>query len=185
MHDIMIDLETLSTRADAAILSIGACLFDLATGEIGKTFHRHIHFSDYPLNGHVSAETVKWWLKQDEEARQSLIDQKTAVSLPAAMTELRDFVPKSKQATFWSNGATFDLIIIRNALDRLNYLEPWSYWQERDVRTIVDVAFRITGRNAAKETEFQGVKHNALADAIHQVKYVSAAYQLIKQGVAA
>ena len=34
MKDVMVDLETLATSADAVILSIGAVRFDLETGEI-------------------------------------------------------------------------------------------------------------------------------------------------------
>lgn len=34
MNNLMIDLETLSTQPDAAIVSIGACTFDPDTGEI-------------------------------------------------------------------------------------------------------------------------------------------------------
>lgn len=181
MHDIMIDLETLSTQPNAAILSIGACYFDMSTGNIGDTFHRHIHFTDYPEIGHISAETVKWWLKQSDAARKALTDNKTGVALATALMELHDFVPRNKQAKFWSNGATFDLVIIRSAFDRCGHSVPWQYWQERDVRTIVDIADRLSGINTSKSTEFMGVKHDALADAIHQARYVSHAYRLIDE----
>lgn len=179
MHDVMIDLETLSTRHDAAILSIGACLFDLASGEIGDTFHHHIALDDSDLRGHISADTVKWWLKQDDAARAAITDNKKTVKLATALFDFREFVPRRKEATFWSNGATFDLVIIRNALDRHNHMVPWQYWQERDTRTLVDAAYRITGIHAAKSMEFDGVKHDALADAIFQARYVSYAFQLL------
>lgn len=180
MHDLMLDLETLSTRNDAAILSIGACLFDIETGDIGPTFSRHIELDDSPLRGHISADTIKWWLKQDDAARIAITSPAKSVKLASALIELRDFIPRNKTLKLWSNGATFDLVIIRNALDRHNHIIPWQYWQERDTRTLVDIAERITGINAAKTTPFDGIKHDALADAIHQAHYISRAHNLIR-----
>jgi hypothetical protein len=180
MNDLMIDLETLSTHNDAAIISIGACLFDMETGQIGPTFHTHIELDDSLLRGHISADTVKWWLKQDDAARNAIASPAKTVKLASALFNLCEFITRNKALNLWSNGATFDLVIIRNALERFGYSIPWQYWQERDTRTLVDIAERITGINAAKTTEFTGTKHDALADAIHQAKYISRAFNLIK-----
>lgn len=179
MIDVMIDLETLSTRPDAAILSIGACYFDIDTGKIGHTFHRNVMLIDAPRVGHISADTVKWWLKQSDDARLAIAEPKNAIDIAMALMELRDFIPGNKQAKFWSNGATFDLVILRSAFDRCGHIVPWQYWQERDTSTIVDIAQRLTGVNVSKSTPFEGVKHDALADAVHQARYVSHAYRLI------
>jgi hypothetical protein len=179
MNDLMIDLETLSTANDAYIISIGACMFDIQTGEIGALFSQHIEWSN-TFNGHIDAQTVQWWLRQPWEARTAIINNKAAVNLPTAIIGFKDFVRDLKPKTLWSNGATFDLVIVRNTFNRLNHIIPWQYWQERDTRTLVDIAERITGINAAKTTEFTGTKHDALADAIHQAKYISHAFNLIK-----
>lgn len=181
MLDISIDLETLSTRNDAAILSIGACYFDMQTGEIGKTFHRYINLEDNAQRGHISADTVKWWLKQDEDARASITQDK-GINTGFALIDLKDFVPFNKQAKFWSNGATFDLVILRNAFARCGQITPWQYWQERDTRTIVDIAKRLGGTDVSK-TPFTGTKHDALADAVHQAKYMNQAFRLISQSI--
>ena len=39
MKQLMVDLETLSTRPDAAIIAIGAVYFDKVTGETGDEFY--------------------------------------------------------------------------------------------------------------------------------------------------
>ena len=39
MKDLMIDFETLGLKENAVLLSVGACAFDPATGEIGETFY--------------------------------------------------------------------------------------------------------------------------------------------------
>ncbi|MGZ8916266.1 MAG: 3'-5' exonuclease [Methylobacter sp.] len=178
MNDLMIDLETLSTRPDAAIISIGAAYFDIKTGEIGDTFYMPINLTDTPEFGHISAETVKWWLKQNEEARNAITDADNYAEIPYALNEFNKFLrPGTK---LWSNGSSFDLVILRSAYARCGYKTPWNYWDERDTRTIVDIASRISGVNAAKSIPFSGDKHNALADAIHQATYVSKAFVDIK-----
>ena len=182
MLDYMIDLETLSTQQDAAILSIGVCQFDIETGNIGETFTRHVALDDNPLRGHISADTVKWWLKQDESARLAISDSKNTRKLASCLFDLREFIPKNKNLKVWSNGATFDLVIVRHALERHGLFTTWQYWQERDTRTLVDIAERLTSINASKVANFIGVKHDALSDAIHQAGYISHAYNLIKQG---
>lgn len=179
MKDLMIDLETLSTAPDAYILSIGACYFDLETGQIGENFHVKTRFNDtLSHTGHISAATVEWWLNQPKTAQDSLLIGKQ-IALTHALFKLDDFI-KPGIKTLWSNGASFDLVILRNAFNR-NHLETqWQYWQERDTRTIVDIAERLTSINAKKTTPFNGTQHDALADAMHQAQYVSHAYQLIK-----
>jgi len=176
MNDIMIDLETLSTRHDAAILSIGLCLFDITTGKIGQCFHEKIILEDSPLFGHISTSTIEWWLKQPKSAQDNLLDG-NKIYLALALNRLSAWIRNSH--TVWSNGSSFDLVILRNAFARNQLNQPWKYYQERDTRTIVDIAERITGINAAKSIEFDGIKHDALADAIHQAKYVSNAFAVL------
>jgi hypothetical protein len=179
MNDLMIDLETLSTAPDAYILSIGACYFDLETGQIGENFHVKTSFYDTSNHtGHISASTVEWWLNQPITAQDCLLSGEK-IDLIHALFKLDDFI-KPGTKTLLSNGASFDLVILRNAFNR-NHLEtPWQYWQERDTRTIVDIAERITGINAKKTIPFNGTQHDALADAMYQAQFVSHAYQLIK-----
>ena len=185
MNDLMLDLETLSTRHDACILSIGACLFDIETGAIGETFHRFIAVDDSETRGHISFDTIKWWMQQSDEARSLLFKNKQSIDTETALLDLCAFVPRNKSLKVWSNGATFDLVIIRNDMDRQSLCLTWQYWQERDVRTMVDIAERLTGINTAKTVSFAGVKHDALADAVHQANYVSQAYQITQSKIIA
>ncbi|HIE9251547.1 TPA: 3'-5' exonuclease [Klebsiella variicola subsp. variicola] len=58
---------------------------------------------------------------------------------------------------------------------------PWEYWNDRDVRTMVELGQAIS---FAPKTAipFEGSRHNTLADAIHQARYVSAIWQRIIAG---
>ena len=77
---ISIDLETLGTLVDSQILSIGACKFDLKTGEIFSTFH---HVIQLPNNMHlnVTEGTIKFLLMQDVESKTAIWDCETKISL--------------------------------------------------------------------------------------------------------
>lgn len=55
------------------------------------------------------------------------------------------------------------------------------FYNERDVRTIVDLGQSI-GFDPKRDMPFDGIKHDALADAIHQARYVSAIWQLLTGG---
>ncbi|TPQ24908.1 3'-5' exonuclease [Methylomonas koyamae] len=182
MQDLMIDLETLSTQPNAAIVSIGACMFDLTTGEIGAEYYQAISINDHPGLGHISAETVAWWMRQPYDAR-LVFQDKNARGITDALMELTTFRQRHRAQTYWSNGASFDLVILRQAHQKNGFAGAiWNYWQERDTRTMVDVAKRMTGEDVTKTTPFEGEKHNALADAKHQARYISKAYRLLAGG---
>lgn len=76
----------------------------------------------------------------------------------------------------WGNGATFDNVILRGAYERAGHTCPWKFWNDSDVRTIVLLG-RAVGFAPKREMPFEGDAHNALADARHQAKYVSAIWQ--------
>lgn len=184
MTDIMIDLETLSTQPDAAIISIGAVVFDIKTGALSDTLYKTVGLFSQQHYGHISPETVAWWLQQSDAARQDVINIESNQYL-YALNHVRQFIRRhsDEKTKLWSNGSSFDLVILRNAFQRHGMKVVWQYWQERDVRTIVDLARDITGIDPKQQIEFVGTEHNALDDAIHQAKYVSKAYQLLQTGV--
>ena len=73
MIQVMLDLETMSVRSNAAIASIGAVKFDTETGIVDK-FYRTVDLRTSKAVGlHVDPETVGWWNNQSKEARQALL----------------------------------------------------------------------------------------------------------------
>ncbi|MGL4895726.1 MAG: 3'-5' exonuclease, partial [Shewanella sp.] len=152
------------------IMSIGACYFDPATGEIGDTFHEQVDISS---NGHIDAPTVLWWMKQSDEARAKFANNDKAEPIKRVLAMFTLFVKPDSQV--WGNGIAFDNVIIRNAY---SVAPPWKYWNDRDVRTIVELG-KVVGIDPKRDVPFNGVKHDALADAIHQAKYVSVIWQAL------
>ncbi|EPU9187599.1 3'-5' exoribonuclease domain-containing protein, partial [Escherichia coli] len=177
-YHLMIDLETMGTNTNAPIVVIGAVFFDPQTGEIGPVFYIVISLTDAMNTGAApDGGTIKWWLKQSSEARAAILTDQ--VKLKDALSRFREFINEYSDEKFvqvWGNGATFDNAILRTSYERLEIPCPWRYHNDRDVRTIVELGKTIDF-DAKTVIPFEGVRHNALDDARHQAKYVSAIWQ--------
>ena len=166
--DIMLDLETLSSAPDAAIVAIGACTFVGGNTDpenfIRSTFSVAIDaHSAQRLGGRIDGGTVAWWLGQPDAARYALLRDTKTIN-----TALIKFVAWASSISLaprvWGNGATFDNVILRQAFSRSMIDPPWSYRDDRCYRTLKslrpDIAF-----------EPCGATHNALDDAFAQARH--------------
>ncbi len=172
---MMIDLETMGKNPDAAVISIGAIFFDPQTGDIGPEFSKTIDLDT--AGGVIDRDTVKWWLKQSREAQSAILADE--IPLDDALLQLREFIDENSGEFFvqvWGNGTSFDNVILRRSYERQGIPCPWRYHNDRDVRTIVELGKTIYF-DARTVIPFEGVRHNALDDARHQAKYVSAIWQ--------
>ncbi|WP_160124546.1 exonuclease [Klebsiella sp. Q2] len=183
---VMVDLETMGKKHNAPIVAIGAVVFDPATGSIGESFYKVVCLeSSVNWGAVIDPSTVIWWLKQSSEARSEIVND-DAIPLLDALLQFREFVSDnvaggSKKAQVWGNGASFDNSILRSSYDCIAEDYPWEYWNDRDVRTMVELGQAISF-DPKTTIPFEGSRHNALADAIHQARYVSAIWQRIIAG---
>ncbi|MBI6549911.1 3'-5' exoribonuclease [Xenorhabdus sp. VLS] len=177
----MLDLETMGTAVDSAIISIGAVFFNPATGELGSYFYRAVDLtSSMQSGGTVDGDTVRWWLRQDSEAR-AAITVNGLPSITEVLFELEEFVNENtkyntRSLKVWGNGVAFDNVILRSAYEREKIKPFWHWYNDRDVRTMVELG-RAIGVDPKQNMPFAGKQHNALDDAIHQAKYVSVIWQ--------
>jgi len=158
----MIDIETISTAPNAAILSIGAVKFTFENG-LGDEFLVNIDPKSSVSRGlHVDKDTVEWWKTQPKEARDAWkIDPQP---LEVAINRLIDFVGKDKKQLLWCQGLSFDFPIIKSSCKSCDIAWPTPYWQEMDSRTI----FTLLGIRNDKIRKTQDGNHTALADAKSQ-----------------
>ena len=164
MNHVMLDLETMGLRPNAAIVSLGAAHFDAEN--VLHTFHTPISLQSCLDNGLVTDQsTVDWWMKQSAEARSSW-QRDDAPTLSDALSQfgawLREFATL-KTMVPWSNGADFDIVLMSSAHRALGADAPWMYYNQRCYRTVRNM-FPVA------EMPRQGVHHNALDDALHQVR---------------
>lgn len=160
LSDIMIDLETLATSPDAAILSIGAVKFDPFGDDINKpemqSFYLRVDLDSCDKLGLITSDsTIEWWSKQSQEAQDEAFNPDGRVDLTDAMNQLYKFCWGSKRV--WSHGAGFDIIILENIFRKINKGFPWQYWAVRDTRTLFDMGIPTNQPNS--------LKHHALEDA--------------------
>ncbi|HBB1195529.1 TPA: exonuclease [Escherichia coli] len=172
---LMIDLETMGKNPDAPIISIGAIFFDPQTGDMGPEFSKTIDLET--AGGVIDRDTIKWWLKQSREAQSAIMTDE--IPLDDALLQLREFIDENSGEFFvqvWGNGANFDNTILRRSYERQGIPCPWRYYNDRDIRTIVELGKAIDF-DARTAIPFEGERHNALDDARYQAKYVSAIWQ--------
>jgi DNA polymerase III epsilon subunit-like protein len=173
--DIMIDLETLATSPDAAILTIGAVRFDPFSDGVGDSekeqFYAKVDLdSCNDINLTVSDDTINWWATQSEEAREEAFSQTGRIRIEDAFADLYKFCWGAERV--WSNGAAFDIVICETVFNRIHKKIPWNFWQVRDVRTMFDLSI---DPKRPKVTA-----HNALADAVAQAQGVQKVCNTLK-----
>ena len=173
MKQLMVDLETLGTTADAVIMSIGAVKFDLESGEIDDAaFYASISVdSNLELGRRVDESTLIWWFKQPAASQQVFHEPKE--TLTDALAQFSDWVG-SGDYEVWSNGADFDIPMVAHACRQCGIEAPWKFWNSRCYRTYKNLP-------GAKNVTMQrkGVAHNALADAIMQAEHAAAIYRAL------
>ena len=160
--NVMVDLETMSTRSHASICSIGAVKFE--GSKIIDTFYCTVDLSSCKEAGmHISKATVEWWSKQNKEALKELT--RNNISLQEALDKFELWFG-SKSLPIWGNGAVFDNTILGNAYFITGREPPWKCWDDRCYRTAKAMF------NWIPEDKREGTYHNALDDAMHQTKHL-------------
>ncbi|WP_075210531.1 exonuclease [Enterobacter ludwigii] len=182
---LMVDIEAFGKKADSPVVSIGAVFFNPSTGNTGSEFYKVISLESAMASGGVpDASTIIFWLKASPEARSELV-MDDAIPLDDALLQLNEFIaenaangPESVQV--WGNGATYDNVLLEASYDRTGIPCPWKFWNNRDVRTVVELG-KAVGCEPRYEIPFDGEPHKAISDALHQVKYVSAIWQRLTE----
>jgi hypothetical protein len=170
--NIMIDLETMSSASNAAILSIGAVHFD-SEHISSHEFYVSIKPISSIMYGGMDPNTIAWWMQQTDEARQVWNDE-NAYSLDVALYKFTDWVLSfhgGKNNLMWANGPDFDCVILANAYNRLGVKQPWSFRNHRCFRTLKGFFHNDVIKDLYnKHDNGDGARHNALYDARLQAK---------------
>ena len=169
LRHVMIDLETMGTTPNAAIVSIGAVIFDPRYNIVSKdTFYTEL---DWRNQGrHFEPSTREWWSKQSVIAKQVL--HRGTISLPDALEDLTFWLPDDVRV--WGNGPTFDISIPEDAFRQHKIDIPWKHWNIRDMRTAKDM---FESQRGGLPMPKLNNNHNALQDAINQAQAVCKMWQ--------
>jgi len=170
----MIDIEALDRKPTAAILSIGACMFepfkDLITS---NAFYVCLDLQDVvSRGGTIGVPTLLWWLKQDQEIRDETFGGKTP--LRKGLRNLKEWFKTFQPERVWARGTTYDISILTHGYSCIGENPPWKYNEVRDSRICDDMFLshiKFQEELFAQRSN-RKLAHSALADAIHQAKEV-------------
>lgn len=177
---VMIDLETLSTRSNAAILTMAAVPFDASLNDPSWTWYSRIaHTRLDAAFFHREQEAIQWWGKQNEEVRKEAFGgiENLHESLQALTKTLKD-AKEAAGATrieVWSYGGNFDIPILEHAYQIFDLHPAWSYKYVRCYRTLKAVLSSRVPEPARDESK----KHGALEDALHQARHAAMCLQYL------
>lgn len=174
MINVMLDLETLGTRAGCSILSIGAAEF--GRDGIKSTYYSVINRKTCLEVGLVEdQDTVNWWFLQSLEA-QIVLNETASPNSPTIGEALYQFgnmwlgslLPvhdiDRKYLQVWGNGADFDLPILAHAYKVCGQRVPWAPYNGRCYRSLKNFMPNI-------RIIRDGTHHNALEDAKAQAEH--------------
>jgi hypothetical protein len=173
--DVMIDIETLGKRPGCVVASIGYAAFrryglingpaDIKSGRVLLAIEPQV------CRGfEVDADTMMWWMNQSAAARDDWAtpEAQAGAHLPSvAMAHLSKWIADQCYASFWvwGNSPQFDLAILAPIWKAAGVQPPWSYAQERDIRTLGAVFSDVKRPQPA-------LAHRAADDAVAQAEWV-------------
>ncbi len=168
MNNIMLDLETMGTGRNAAIIAIGAVYFDSETQILGDTFYRAVDLeSSVAAGGTMDAATVKWWMQQGDSARSLFLSRN--VQIEEALVDFYNFVKSrnlnDENVYVWGNSSNFDNLILHQAYANAGMEKPWKFYNDRCYRTVKNL-------NPDIKMSRTGTHHYALDDAICQANHL-------------
>lgn len=187
--DIMVDIETLGTNSDSTVIQIAAMAFDIKTGEVKDEFNKIADIEKNKLPIKATGSTIKWWLNTNADLFKKLLLEGD-VSSEAMIYMFHKWINNLesgshdiKDVYLWGNGILFDNKIIQHQMEMVGLNYPIFYRNDRDVRTIVDLAGAKSGLSEkelkAKFNDESLVAHNAFDDVIYQISLVSGCYNML------
>lgn len=176
---LIVDIETLSTKPNAVVLSLGCVSFQFETKKMFSEYLENGFYVKLDIKAQIEAgrkiqkDTVDWWLSQSAEAKlvtkpsnEDVHPLDALKQFSRYVSSLRTFEGFSDNSFVWSRGPNFDFPIIESLCDTFKMKPPYSTWSIRDLKTMFDV---LTGGTRGQYNPKIGtpkgfLKHNALHD---------------------
>lgn len=160
---VMIDFETLATTPDAQVLTLGICIFDK-----NDIIESHEFVFNQDQNRKIDFNTLAWWSNQIGFGKilEKINNQKDSVNM--TLMQIKDTLRFMQDTNYyiWSNGADFDLPILKHLFDQYTIKLPYKYSNQRCFRTLKSLFPRIL------DGLVNDYKHDAKSDAEYQAKAV-------------
>ena len=175
---VMIDIETLSTKVNAVVISVAGIRFNL-----NKPFSEHLEDYDtfyMRVNPRscrqfkcvIDPETMKWWSQQPIESQEEVLSTENRYHIKDVLQKLSEWFGSNPSTRVFANSPHFDISILDYLYNKCNMKSPWKYWNVRCTRTLYELG-GVNLRNISS-----GNKHHALYDCLRQIKGVYMSFNL-------
>jgi exodeoxyribonuclease VIII len=154
----MIDLETLGTTPDCAVLTIGGVKFDPnLIHKPTNEFYYRFEVDEQLERGRTTLDsTLEWWGKQEESVREEALGDGNRTPVLEVLQALNKWCVGVD--AIWCQGPAFDICILEDLYRQYDHHIPWAFWKIKDSRTL----FSIMPTDPRKAVDFAA--HNALED---------------------
>jgi hypothetical protein len=142
--DVYLHYDTMSLRANAAILGLGAAFFrlDHESGPVESVYFTVSLCDQAVLGRSMDPATVEWWRTEAPYGR-----------FPDPVWELRDAFARClsliedacPDARIWVWNTMLEGAITQSLLDAFDVRAPWRYWNVVEGRTFVDIPSAYRG----------------------------------------
>lgn len=176
MQHLMLDIETLDTQNSSIVLSVGGCVFnptamDKTTKDnllfFGESIYLELNtYQQGAVGRTISLDTLFFWSRQEPGLEQFTCPHN---DIKDDLQALSSFISHNSITYAWSKSPSFDLCILQSLFSDFDLSFPIDFRKWCDVRTIELVRGMIQLPNIG----FEGIKHNAMADARHQARVVT------------
>lgn len=159
---IIIDIETLGRRNDAAVTQVGIAIANKNFNVLDSYLIQVTPDAWNTCNRTFTGETLLWWMQQ-KNTPVSNTPTYSVCSYKDLVDELYQIFKRYniEETIVWTKGP-MDLFCIKDICEYLNMETPWKFWQPRDIRTAKEIIKKwkvIENRNA----------HDALEDALTEL----------------
>lgn len=161
--NIIIDIETLGRRNDAAITQVGIIIadknFDVLDSYLIQVKPDVWNTCERTFTG----ETLLWWMQQ-KNTPVSKFPTQIANSYKDLIEKLNYIFRRynTEGTIVWTKGS-MDLFCIKDLYEYFNMETPWKFWQPRDIRTAKELIkdWKVCENNNV---------YNALGDALTELE---------------
>lgn len=172
-----LDIETLGTKPGSIVTEVGI-VNDYNADELHQFFNPDIQRE---LGLKIDEETVQWHRKNNPNFESMVGKCHAQVSgIAPFVDQLRkvtdyfaQFDPDEYDCRVWMNSPSFDAVLLKVLYDGVSLLMPWNFRDERDLRTLRDLAETHNKHKDGVLPAKPDNAHDALVDAKYQLEIVT------------
>lgn len=181
-YDVMLDVETTGTNPFVnGIVQIAAWKFNYLTGEVGDCIDIPVQLAS---NRMWDMGTIQWW--RDSAERMAHLQHCMSTGVPAreGWQRLYDWIGNpSQKVRLWAKPITFEYPFLESHFRQLDITMPFHYRHCRDINTwVAAMAGDPSFTTYDIPVEFEGMPHNALWDALHDMRCLLKAKEMAAAG---